>query len=260
MNKEYWDSRCLKHGHTGWSDHALYFYDQPVRVRFITNFCSSLGLDRNCPVLDFGCGTGDIVNALSERFPIAFATDISEAAIKAAATRHKNSSVSFFTLEQMRDHHFGIILAITVLQHIIDDRELAETLKRLTDRLADGGIWSPWIVWTRHRSIRIWISKNWRLSGPLPTLRSGSAAGRAVLFPLTGDPTPNFTSYRNSFVTRVLLGLRRRNVPLAENCLKLWAEHCSSADAGIGDQHVTIAAVVLQKARVVRAAHAGRRR
>jgi hypothetical protein len=56
--RQFWQTRYAKHGHTGWSDSAIYAYDQLERLAIVGSAIERLG---NGPetALDYGCGSGD---------------------------------------------------------------------------------------------------------------------------------------------------------------------------------------------------------
>lgn len=134
---EYWDKRMENSGHTGWSDPAIYAFDQSIRIRAVKKILAASGNN----MLDFGCGTGDFSKALSSDFKHIFLYDICDPALEYAQKRISNS-VSINSLDELEKSYegvFDVILSVTVLQHIMDDTQLANTLKILKNSLNSDG-------------------------------------------------------------------------------------------------------------------------
>ena len=54
-NKEYWDERAYKYGHTGWSNEVVYQFDQRIRINVLSKLLVNNVTDiNNITLLDFG--------------------------------------------------------------------------------------------------------------------------------------------------------------------------------------------------------------
>lgn len=142
----YWDDRFARDGRTGYSDPLTYAYDQPIRLRRIARLLDGLypaGLQgRMC--LDIGCGTGDIVNLLSERGAHVTGIDISKLAIAAVRQRFRERPNVQFVAGAVEEvafpaQTFDLITSVTVLEHVMDDERLGCALTTLRTALRPGG-------------------------------------------------------------------------------------------------------------------------
>ena len=92
---------------------------------------------KNSILLDFGCGTGGVLDELSKKY-ITYGADMSELAIGFCRKRNLNNIFTndhFFNNLEYKGK-FDIITALDVIEHVDEDKEL---LKRLKDLLADDG-------------------------------------------------------------------------------------------------------------------------
>ena len=144
-----WDRYYTDTGHTGYTDQALYRYDQPLRMRAFGLFLSALG-PKATPgqrALDIGCGTGDVIGLLRDRNFKVDGIDISGAVAESAAKRFAGDpevSVSQGTADSLTfgPGTFDLITSVTVLQHIVDPEELAKTLSLTQQMLTSGGVFA----------------------------------------------------------------------------------------------------------------------
>lgn len=83
-----------------------------------------LQIDRNAPVLDFGCGVGRLTRALADRFAECWGVDISPTMITLAKEfNHDQPQCRFLLnehdrLESLQDNYFGFVYTSIVLQHM----------------------------------------------------------------------------------------------------------------------------------------------
>lgn len=133
--REYWNRRVVQFGHTGWSNPSLYKYDQRARIARILQLVQ---LDEASTILDFGCGTGELTEALARRYPKSWIVgiDVSDKVIEVAKKRlHSVGNITLMTDEidsaLLTTGTFDLILSITVLQHI-----KANKLTAVLDRFA----------------------------------------------------------------------------------------------------------------------------
>jgi len=142
--KRFWNDRAVKYGHTGWADNFIYAYDQQARIIAIESIINSLNIGRQC-ALDFGCGSGDFSSLLSKYFNNVISIDISEKIIDIAKQKYKNlKNISFVKGDikelEISPNSIGLILSITVLNHIKDDDELAKVLRYFSMALKRDGV------------------------------------------------------------------------------------------------------------------------
>ncbi|WP_293718145.1 class I SAM-dependent methyltransferase [uncultured Phascolarctobacterium sp.] len=135
-NKDYWDERARKNGHTGWNDLVIYYYDQKIRLNTIEYILKNTMSNIGGLSLDYGCGSGDFSKVCSKYFSEVIATDISEIVLSSAKKIIKNSNIIFVSLnDKIFDNDYEVILSITVLQHILDDKALEELLRKFAKSL-----------------------------------------------------------------------------------------------------------------------------
>jgi SAM-dependent methyltransferase len=130
----------MKFGHTGWSDFAIYYYDQILRIKAVRET-----VNRNCTrrnlALDYGCGTGNFSFMLSEYFHKVIGVDISELIVNMAKGANKKNNISFeLTSDLIFEYQYDVILSITVLQHITDDHQLTRLITQFERSLNKDGI------------------------------------------------------------------------------------------------------------------------
>lgn len=124
---EFWSKRGRKVGHTGWKQPVIYAFDQRQRLRLVERCLSGLGLPRGARVLDFGCGTGDFSRLLLQQGHQVFGYDpYFEPTLSHPRFRYLKQVSELERLEPGLD----LILSVTVLDHVLDDGELAALLER----------------------------------------------------------------------------------------------------------------------------------
>ena len=96
-----------------------------------------LGADFALPLLDFGCGIGNLTKFLVEAFPVVHGYDPSSESVKMAKDRAPNA-VFTFEENELAPGYFGAVVIANVLHHVQPaDREAL--LGRLVSKLAPGG-------------------------------------------------------------------------------------------------------------------------
>lgn len=146
MKSAYWNDRFAKYHHTGWNLPGIYGYDQKIRIRAILSALDALSVrcDSGCRVLDVGCGTGDLTEALAIRGATVVGYDISSGVIARARARFRGFPNVILECADIVDadlEHgpFDLIVSVTVLQHQVDDRSLNEAVGKLARVLRPGG-------------------------------------------------------------------------------------------------------------------------
>ena len=142
MNKHFWIERVKQFGHTGWSDRLTYMYDQKIRLKIVETIIEKYFNNKIDKVLDFGCGSGDFSLLLSEYSKEVISVDIAKEIIDIAKSKQNRPNIHFSILDEakLEEETFELILSITVLQHIIDDKAFENTLNLFNNLLSKNGI------------------------------------------------------------------------------------------------------------------------
>jgi 2-polyprenyl-3-methyl-5-hydroxy-6-metoxy-1,4-benzoquinol methylase len=112
-----------------------------------------LGARFDRPVLDFGCGIGNLTLHLAKSFETVHGYDPSAESVKLAATRAPKATF-FHETEALPKDHYGAAVIANVLHHVpVADR--LSLLRGVADTLAPGGRLiifehNPWNPVTRH--------------------------------------------------------------------------------------------------------------
>lgn len=101
-------------------------------------------IEKNLQVLDFGCGTGNLLNQLVSQFPqnIYWGADTSDAGIEASKLLVPHASILKINLSKGKPslavslRSFDVVVCSEVIEHIEDDRQ---TLQFLISLLKPGG-------------------------------------------------------------------------------------------------------------------------
>lgn len=231
----YWQGRADKYGHTGWSDHSTYYYDQNLRIKAIKSLVDEL---RFAPkiALDYGCGTGEFTEVLSERCFGVLGVDIAKVVIKKAGALNSNPNVKFSLHdEDVFNTKYGLILCVTVLQHVVDDTQLLELVTKFRKSMtpcsqlvllesfsSDDEEEGSYIKLRRYDDfLKIFEGLGFKL-------KSVSNFYHPVLF-----PTKSFVKYKSNFIVRVLNKLSLIQFPGARFSLKKIALFFSKRDCGV---------------------------
>jgi SAM-dependent methyltransferase len=134
----YWNKRFHTVGHTGWSDEAVYLYDQPLRLKAIDKALNRAGIyvQRGARCLDLGCGTGDLVMELAEKGASVTAIDISSEAVQYVKSRffdYENVQALSISIEEadFESDSFDLITSVTVLQHVTNLEQFTRAVENI---------------------------------------------------------------------------------------------------------------------------------
>lgn len=142
MNKVFWINRIKQFGHTGWSDRLTYMYDQKIRLKIIETIIAKYFNNKIDRVLDFGCGSGDFSSLLAEYSKKVISVDIAKEIVDIAKSKNNKPNIHFNILDEveLEEEKFELVLSITVLQHITNDKELENTLNLFNSILKKNGM------------------------------------------------------------------------------------------------------------------------
>ena len=130
----FWQQRLKAVGHTGRLDRKVYIFDQMCRLRVFETWLDSR-ISVPGTAFDFGCGIGDFSKLLNKRKWSVIGYDkFITPKYRAPSFRFINSIENNLSLK-----NFNLILSVTALDHILDDIEFMEVLKKLKNMLCPGG-------------------------------------------------------------------------------------------------------------------------
>lgn len=125
------DRRGLKNRHLAW-----------LRNRAVLEAVACIGEDE--PILDFGCGNGSLSEALVTAGHRVVGLDISPGLLARSAERNTGDKAAFVLFDghalPVSDRGVAAITTYVVLNHIVDDAQLARVLGELRRVLKPGGI------------------------------------------------------------------------------------------------------------------------
>lgn len=143
MNESLWDSLARKYGTTGFTDYSIAFFDQLMRLKCIEQILGEHGNPdrRNSVLLDFGCGTGDFLAYFSDNFKNVIGYDVSDEVLSIASCRLRRfSNIELLRSIENLDAKCDVVLSITVLQHILNDNELRDALRKISSLCKSGAL------------------------------------------------------------------------------------------------------------------------
>ena len=230
---EFWDNRARHYGHTGWSSNLIYYYDQPLRIKALEHFVGQAGPYHH--ILDFGCGVGDISRMLAMHAARVTAYDISTVSLELAQKNNYRKNITYSCAYEhlfQTDQPYDFVLAITVMQHILDDARLAEVLRALAQTMAPGApliildTFSEIVACNHYQILR-------RYSAFLEMAIGCGFKHQATInyFHQDSAPTIRYSQYSSSLIPSLLHRLSKYNVPFTDCLLKKIAKHFYSKDA-----------------------------
>ncbi|HJV60128.1 MAG TPA: class I SAM-dependent methyltransferase [Albitalea sp.] len=240
----YWSQRLARYGHTGWSDLAVYAYDQRLRLKAIERVLFDPAASESRAhrrALDYGCGVGDFSALLAMRFEQVLGYDLSADIVRRAAESHPLPNVRFTqdadeAWAQMHD----LILCVTVLQHVVDDDELERLLRRFVGSLEPGG--RVVVMETLADSeLHGGYLKRRTLDRLLGQFRQVglSCIARHDFYHPSEAPTPAYARYRARPAVRLLARLANWRVPRAGRLLHRIARRAADADDAFLDRRAS---------------------
>jgi SAM-dependent methyltransferase len=136
----FWNQRVKDFGHTGWSNPMVYAFDQAARIATVDRLLKDLTLPKNL-ALDYGCGVGDFSRVLAKYFDHVMACDISEQALEQAKRNNGEDKLQFVHPDAIfyEEESMGLVLSVTVLGHLMKERELETLLSKFHKALMPSG-------------------------------------------------------------------------------------------------------------------------
>jgi hypothetical protein len=135
LPQDYWEKRYAKFGHTGWNDPIIYAYDQKERLAIISEKINTLEIDPLIAI-DFGCGTGDFSHLLINHDFLVWGFD---PYVKPVIKSKKFQYVKQWDELGRLEIQAGIIISVTVLDHILDLNQLIDVLCGLRKIISNNG-------------------------------------------------------------------------------------------------------------------------
>lgn len=145
---EYWNQRALDYAGRGAGLRAVCSYGMPSFYNGYIQVTQQLALARylevppGTSVLDIGCGIGRWSRRLARRGANVVGVDLAPAMIDEARRRSAGIPIDY-RVADLREldlgRAFDVILAVTVLQHILDEREFARAVANVARHLAPRG-------------------------------------------------------------------------------------------------------------------------
>ncbi len=217
QSAEYWRQRTRKVGHPGWKEPVTYAFDQRQRLRSIEHRLRELGLPTSTTALDFGCGTGDFSRSLLQLGMRVIAYDpYLTPSFQHPRLEHLGSHEA---LARVDSASIGLVVSVTVLDHVLDPFEFDATLRRLRQVTSTRGRllaleYAPDMdqpspaPHQAYRSLPVWRASleraGWHLDAWWP------------MFHPVHAPAPGFARYQRQLLTRILArGSALRHLGLA---------------------------------------------
>lgn len=230
----YWNQRIAQVGHTGWSDPAVYAYDQRLRLAAVRDAIAALPGGAHAAALDFGCGVGDFCALLAPRYGRVVGYDSADEVLRRARARHSAANIAYTgSLDEATGGRYDLVLSITVLQHVIDDDVLHCIVQRLAGCLAPQG---RVVVLETFASGAASTATYLKRRDRRAFVDTFGAAGLALesdsgFYHPSEQPTPGFQAFRSRRLVRMLAALARRRVPGAASWLGRVASRAADLDA-----------------------------
>ena len=150
--ERYWEERAQRFAGEGEGLAAVCSYGMPEFYNKVIDLCQRRALDPwlnvkpGSLVLDVGCGVGRWSSLLASRGAYVTGIDISPTMIAEAKRRAARKGVlqrCWFDTQNLArldaGGQYDLVLAVTVLQHILDPYALRKAFRRMVEHLAPGG-------------------------------------------------------------------------------------------------------------------------
>lgn len=139
--KKFWEKRVIDFGElsTGYTDPIFYEYDDNIRW---STFVNNVKIKKGNRVLDVGCNFGKWCRKIKALGAEVIGIDISEKVINIAKSYKNNITYHAVKAEDMNFHKnsFDVIISITVLQHILDNKKFEKAVKKISDSVKKEGL------------------------------------------------------------------------------------------------------------------------
>jgi ubiquinone/menaquinone biosynthesis C-methylase UbiE len=200
-----------REGWHGWDDYAPFYDWENARTvgRADVPFWRQLALEAGGRVLELGCGTGRVTMPLARAGVSIVGIDRSGPMLRRAARRVRSLSfrrdgrrrpVSLVrgdirTLPFQRDRFDAVLAPYGILQSLVRDRDLAQTLRSVADVLSPGGLFGIDLVPD---------VPNWREYRNRIQLRGRAAGGThlTLIESVRQDPRARLTTFEQRYVRR----------------------------------------------------------
>lgn len=146
---EYWDQRGRDFAGRGAGLRAVCSYGMPAFYNGYIHLTQQLALAKHLrvapgtAVLDLGCGIGRWSRRLARRGAQVVGVDVAPSMIDEARRRTAREAHIEYRIDDLRTldlgRTFDLVLAVTVLQHILDDAEFARAAANVARHLTHGG-------------------------------------------------------------------------------------------------------------------------
>jgi SAM-dependent methyltransferase len=196
----FWQQRLRAVGHTGRFDRKIYVFDQLCRLRVFETWLDAKTLAPGS-ALDFGCGTGDFSRLLNRRGWRVIGYD------KFITPKYRALSFKFIKsiINDCSLHNLNLILSVTTFDHILDDVEFIDVLKRLRNMLSPDG-WFFFLEWSPAAEVK---RSTYQAFRTMPVwMRALEEAGFCVtevipFFDPVNAPVAAWSSYDKMFITKI---------------------------------------------------------
>ena len=220
----YWEERALRYGRIDRGLPAVCAYGMPRLYNWAIDTCQRHALSgmlagwRDLDILDAGCGVGRWSIELAQRANRVVGLDLSETMIALARENARRARVDCrFTVGDVSStrlpQRFDVVLAVTVLQHVVGDDELGAAIRSLIGHLRPSGT----LVLLEVAPTRLtssYDSATFR-ARPLSSYRAQLAAANAEIVSVRGADAQFLRTLQLAAMRRLPLPLARAVVAAA---------------------------------------------